>query len=74
MGAVAHGECQTCGSRAPVELAARLVELEATLRTVRAAIYEKADDTFWLTPIETVVDRIDAVLGDYAEDQSEMAV
>ena len=32
MGAVAHGECQTCGSRAPVELAARIAELELMIK------------------------------------------
>lgn len=37
MGCVAHGECPTCGSRKPIELARRIVELEAL---VEAAYHE----------------------------------
>ena len=34
MSAVAHGECQVCGSKAPVELATRVIELETALRSI----------------------------------------
>ncbi len=34
MGAVAHGECPACGSRAPVDLAAHVMQLEAALEMV----------------------------------------
>lgn len=63
--------CAKCYDAAG-RLEARIAELEAALHTVRAAIVEKAEDTFWLSPIETVVDHIDAVLGDYADDQAEL--
>jgi hypothetical protein len=41
---------------------ARIAELEAALRDVRAAIIEKAPDTLWTSLIETACDRIDGVL------------
>lgn len=70
--------CLECGHiqgrKTRKQSAERIAELEATLRTVRAAIVEKAEDTFWLTPIETVVDHIDAVLGDYADAQAELSI
>ncbi len=31
MGAIAHGECQCCGSKSPIELAARVMELEGVV-------------------------------------------
>lgn len=67
---IANGMMPPHDDRSPNEL--RIAELEAALRTVRQAIVEKADDTFWLSPIETVVDHIDAALGGYADDQSEL--
>lgn len=53
---------------------ARIRELEAALRTVRQAIIDKADDTFWLSEIETVVDHIDGVLGGFADAQTELRI
>ena len=35
------------------DMAERIDELEAALRTVRQAIIDKAEDTFWLSEIET---------------------
>jgi hypothetical protein len=58
----AHGTCQICGSTKLAEAWARVALLEETLRTVREAIVQKAGDTFWLSSIETVVDRIDTTL------------
>jgi len=69
---VAHGECPCCGSKTPVELAARVIECERTLVMVRDAIVEKAACTFWLNSIETVVDRIEAVLGEFGNAQPEL--
>lgn len=43
MGAVAHGECQVCGSRAPVELAARVRELEHALRDAQSLLQQAAN-------------------------------
>jgi hypothetical protein len=45
---------------------ARIAELEAALREVRAAIVTSATDTLWMNTKcpETIVDRIDAALAD----------
>lgn len=41
----------------------RVADLENTLRDIRAAVIKHAPDTLWLNLTETVVDRIDSVLG-----------
>lgn len=56
------------------DAAARIEELEEALRVVRQAIIDKAEDTFWLSEIETVVDRIEGVLGGYADAQTDFRI
>lgn len=43
---------------------ARIAELEAALREVRASVIANANDVLWHSEIETVVDRIDSALND----------
>lgn len=56
MGAVAHGECQVCGSRAPVDMASRIAELEAALRPF--AIYAAKRDEMPMRGLGDSVHRI----------------
>ena len=59
-------------SRDCAKAASEIEALRAALRDIRAAILNVAlngaavTDTVWISPVETVVDRIDAVLGEPA--------
>lgn len=67
LGRVTHNRYHTALDRRDEQLCklqTRVARLEGTLKTVRQAIIDKADDTFWLSSIETVVDHIDEALGD----------
>ena len=49
-------------ARKAAPLRERIAELESALSDVRTAIIDQADDTVWVSWIETAVDRIDGVL------------
>ena len=55
-------------SATPGQSAAEIARLRETLREIRRDIIEAADDVVWMRGgIETVCDRITAVLGDHDE-------